>query len=252
MPGKGKKASECVTREATFDAFFTLFPGYDGELWMRALRQHRGPGAAGIVILMLGLVLAVGGIWLLAVGGSWYYAIAALGFLLTAVLLIRRRPASLWVYALVVLGSLAWALWEAGLDWWPLAARGDVIFLIGAFLLTPWVTRGLGPDVSPIRGAGLPLTAALVLVVIVGAASWFTDPHRIEGRAPAARADGERGAPESAPGEWHAYGGTGFGQRYSRSIRSRRRTSRAWRSPGPTTRATCAASRATRKRPHSR
>ncbi|WP_162913090.1 hypothetical protein [Rhodospirillaceae bacterium SYSU D60014] len=39
-----------------------------------------------------------------------------------------------------MLGSLGWAVWEVGLDWWQLAPRGDVIVLIGLYLLMPWIT----------------------------------------------------------------------------------------------------------------
>src|SRR3954469_1489452 len=66
----------------------------------------------GILILLMGLALAVGGVWLIALGGSWYYAIAAAALLSTGFLLIAGRPSALWVYALLVAGTLAWSLWE--------------------------------------------------------------------------------------------------------------------------------------------
>ena len=45
--------------------------------------------------------------------------------------------------------------------------------------------------------------------------SWFDDPHRIEGNAPGVRAEAPADALGVPPGEWHAYGRTGHGQRYS-------------------------------------
>ncbi|HZH52802.1 MAG TPA: glucose/quinate/shikimate family membrane-bound PQQ-dependent dehydrogenase [Microvirga sp.] len=182
---------------------------------------------AGIVIALMGLALGVGGIWLIVLGGSWYYLVAGLGFLLTAFLLFRASSAALWAYAAVVAGTLAWALWEVGLDWWPLGARGGIVFLLGLFLLTPWVTRSLGRGaagvatmearrhVSAFRGAGLPLMGVLAIALAVAAVSWFTDPHRIEGTAPAPRAEVPPDALGVPPGEWYAYGRTDFGQRYS-------------------------------------
>jgi quinoprotein glucose dehydrogenase len=175
----------------------------------------------------MGVALSIGGVWLATLGGSWYYIGAAVGFLLTGILLLKGRPEALWVYALVVVGTLGWALWEAGLDWWPLAARGDVIFLVGLFLLTPWITRRLDHPhlaqgkggaitrVSGFHGAGLPLTAALGLALVVAIASWFSDPHRTEGIAPQERTQVPDDALGVPPGEWHAYGRTGYGQRYS-------------------------------------
>ncbi|HEX2528814.1 MAG TPA: glucose/quinate/shikimate family membrane-bound PQQ-dependent dehydrogenase [Geminicoccus sp.] len=173
-----------------------------------------------VIIAILGLSSAVAGIWLIALGGSWYYLGAGVAMLTTAYLLWRRRPAAPWVYALLTVGTLVWAIWEAGFDWWPLAARGDVIFLLGLALLTPWVTRALGaPDgpgrVSAIRGSGLALSSALVIALLVGIAALMNDPHRISGRLPEARAQLAATGDGVPPGEWHAYGRTGFGQRYS-------------------------------------
>ena len=86
--------------------------------------------ATGLVIGLLGLVLGAAGLWLIVLGGSWFYVVVAVGFILTGFFLIRGRAAALWVSAAVVLGTRGWALWEVGLDWWPLAARGDVIFVL--------------------------------------------------------------------------------------------------------------------------
>lgn len=180
----------------------------------------------GIVFLLLGVSLGFGAVWLLTLGGSWYYILAAVGLLLTGFLLLRRNAAALVVYAVVVAGTLIWAVWEAGLDWWPLAARGDVIFILGLLLLTPWITRALDRGskenrdggqkaVSAFRGAGLPLTASLVIALIVAGISWFNDPHRVEGLAPQERGVMAAAAQQGPNGEWRAYGGGPFGQRYS-------------------------------------
>ena len=86
-------------------------------------------------IAIIGLVLTGGGGWLLSLGGSAYYLVTGIAFLLTADLLFRRSAAALWLYALVVLGSLGWALWEVGFDWWQLGPRGGVLVLLGIWLL---------------------------------------------------------------------------------------------------------------------
>ncbi|MFN6995392.1 MAG: glucose/quinate/shikimate family membrane-bound PQQ-dependent dehydrogenase [Aquincola tertiaricarbonis] len=181
----------------------------------------RRPAATGFVFSLIGLGLLGGGAWLAALGGSWYYVLAGVALLVTGLLLWRGSAAALLVYALFVLGTIAWALWEVGLDWWPLAARGDVVFLLGLWLLTPWVARGLGLDEGGRRGgvgwsgprAGLGLLLALFLVLAV--VSWFVDKHRIEGTAPPPLTSNPA-IPSAVPeGEWHAYGRTGAGQRYS-------------------------------------
>lgn len=182
------------------------------------------------VLSLIGVALLGGGVWLIVLGGSWYYLAAGLAFLGTAVLLAQRRPAALGLYAVLVVGTLIWALREVGLDWWPLAARGDLVFVIGLLLLTPFVTnrlldRTVPPPQrpSPLRGSGLALTAALALALVVAVASWFIDVHATRGVLPSARAAASETPspnptsqkPELPDGEWHAYGRTGWGQRYS-------------------------------------
>jgi quinoprotein glucose dehydrogenase len=180
-------------------------------------RWRWAPVVTGIVYCIVGFALASGGLWLAVLGGSHYYVIAGLGILVTGGLLIAERRSALWVYAAVLIGTLAWAIGEIGFDWWPLAARGDVVFPLGLWLLTPWITRNLRHGTPSSRKAmTLPLwggVIASVAVLIVGLSSTH---HEIDGAiGPAAS-----GAPlqESAgqPDEdWRSYGRTQFGQRYS-------------------------------------
>jgi quinoprotein glucose dehydrogenase len=190
-------------------------------------------GVTGLLLLLIGLAVAAAGTWLAVLGGSWYYLGAALGFAATGLLLWRRSAAALWVYALFFACTLAWALWEVGIDWWPLAARLDVPFLVGVLLLTPWIARTLGrPPPSALvtaagprrmraegasfrRGGGLALALALLAFAAVAVLSWVRDPHTREGRLPAAQAQATPAEAGVPPGEWHAYGRTGMGQRYS-------------------------------------
>ncbi|PSC06004.1 membrane-bound PQQ-dependent dehydrogenase, glucose/quinate/shikimate family [Alsobacter soli] len=172
--------------------------------------------AAGAVLVLLGLPTAASGAWLIAKGGSWYYLLAGAGFLLTGALLMAGRPAALLVYAVVVLGTVAWALWETGLDWWQLAPRGDVVFLIGLGLLTPWVVRGVSPaDRAPWRGLALPLLVSLLIAAAVGVAAMTQDQHDLNGALPTAtgaRPANYAGVPDP---DWRAYGRSNFGDRYS-------------------------------------
>lgn len=186
-------------------------------------KRHLALAVAAGLNALFGIVLVAGGGWLISLGGSWYYALAGIALVITAVLLHRRNPVSLWLFAGVVLGTLLWALWESGLDWWPLAARGDVLFVLGLFMLTPWVTR---PLMQRTPGAGdartlasmratTPLIASLLLFFVVGVTSWFFDIHSREGTLNPKRVQAAQADPEIPPGEWHAYGRTQYGQRYS-------------------------------------
>lgn len=190
----------------------------------------------GALFLLLGLVLAAAGVWLLTLGGSPYYLIAGAVLAATGVLLMRRAASALWLYAALLLGSAAWALWEVGLDWWPLAARLDVLFVLGLWLVLPWMRRALSRDIGRARplerglrpravrspdGAAVGRGRAALGLVLVGSAvlavaSWFRAPHEVAGELQAApAASAQSPSPALPAGEWHAYGRTGEGQRYS-------------------------------------
>lgn len=187
-----------------------------------------------VVAVLLGLMalaLLGGGVWLVSLGGSPYYALAGLVLVVVAVLLYRASATAWWVYAALLLSTLAWSLWEVGLDWWGLAARGDVFFLVGLLLITPWVARRLSKPVplSPVREGDLgpgrrhgwrggrgALAGVMVLYLGVGVVTAVVDPHAIEGSFAPARGTAAAPADEGTPpGEWHAYGRTGLGQRYA-------------------------------------
>jgi quinoprotein glucose dehydrogenase len=187
---------------------------------LSAITRLRSAFFTGLALVLIGVVLALPGIWLVVLGGSWYYLLAGLGFVLTGVLLIRYGSIALWVYALLFLGTLAWALWEGGLDWWPLAARGGVPFLIGLFLLTPMLGRAMQAEVPGepgVRAGQWALGAALALFFVAAVATWLHDANRVTGMLPLPPTGASAAQPADAvpAGEWHAYGRTGYGQRYS-------------------------------------
>lgn len=173
-----------------------------------------------ILFALIGIALAAGGAQLLMLGGSVYYLITGLAFLLTAILLYMRRSSALLLYALIVIGSLLWAVWEVGLDWWQLGPRGGVIIVLGIWLLMPWIRKPLGFQ-SPNTGfryaasAG-PLAAAVFVSIAVAVLSMLINTTDMEGRLPE---DQVAAAPNLGgnvpPGEWHQYGRTPYGQRYS-------------------------------------
>ena len=173
-----------------------------------------------IIFMLIGIAPAIGGGHLLLLGGSAYYLVAGLAFILTAVLLFLRRAMALRVYAVIVLASLGWAIWEVGFDWWQLGPRGGLIVLLGLWLLTPWVRKPLGFS-SPTTGyrygaSATPLALSIVIAVAVAVLSMFMDPYNIDGELPE---EAVAAAPALGgnvpPGEWHQYGRTPYGQRYS-------------------------------------
>jgi quinoprotein glucose dehydrogenase len=170
------------------------------RIWTRVL---------AVLLAATGVVLTAGGAWLLLLGGSAYYVIAGLLLLVDAWLLWQSQARALILFAAILTGTLAWSLWEAGLDWWPLAARLDVLFLLGLALLLPAVGSGW-PGINSGRIA---VAAALGLFAITTVASWMRDPHDLQGTLPStAIANLPPGTPAA---DWSAYGGSWLGQRYS-------------------------------------
>jgi quinoprotein glucose dehydrogenase len=174
--------------------------------------QHRSVLALAVAVLLglCGLALLAGGLWLAGLGGSWYYLLAGAALLFDAWWLWRGRRGALLLFAAIVAATLCWALWEAGLDWWPLAARMDVLFVLGLLLLLPGIARHLG---GPARLGRFAIAVVLAAFAAVSVASWLRDPHDISGAL--AASTGATAPGGMAAADWTAYGGSAFGQRYS-------------------------------------
>ena len=170
----------------------------------------RAPWLA-IIAGLFGLALVVGGAWLAVLGGGWFYVAAGVLLLITAALLWQGRAAALLVYAALIVATLAWALYERGLDWWGLVARGDLFFVLGALLLLPPVTGRLAGARAP-RARG-----ALALAAIVGVAAILAGSAglRLDGRPAGARNPAAATADGVAPGDWSAYGHSWRGDHFS-------------------------------------
>lgn len=132
--------------------------------------RHRPTGAAkwapiavAALIGVFGLPIFGGGIWLASLGGSLYYVLAGAGLLATCYLLLKRSFMAIWLYLLLFSATVAWALWEAGLDWWAQVPR----------LIAPTVVLALILALIPLldrrgRGRGAMITAALVTLAGIG------------------------------------------------------------------------------------
>lgn len=97
----------------------------------------------GWINVLLGAVIMVGGVWLILLGGSWYYGLAGLGLLVTGILLNRYMIEAVWLFALVWLGTVAWAWWEVGNDWWAQVPRlvAPTLILVLVLLCIPALRR---------------------------------------------------------------------------------------------------------------
>ena len=160
------------------------------------------------LVVLVGLGLLLGGIYLAALGGSPYYLLAGLGYLIAGILLWRRQARGVWLLVLIAVLTIPWALWESGTFYWGLFPR----------LLVPLILASLGllllPAVLPeasrgtMRGAG----ALAVLVTIVFFALAFV-PHGVV--APLENSPYAPAPANMTPSDWYAYGRTTAGTRYA-------------------------------------
>jgi quinoprotein glucose dehydrogenase len=168
--------------------------------------------ATAIVLALFGIALAAGGLWLAILGGSVFYLLAGLALLASAVLVRRRSAMALWVHGALVLGALGWALWEVGFDWWQLGPRGGVLVLIALWLLA--ICGRLEPAASR-RPAAFALGIPVLLSIAAAGYAMTVDTHDVAGSLPAERVASAPLGGDVPDGEWHQYGRTPFGQRFS-------------------------------------
>ncbi|WP_088922126.1 membrane-bound PQQ-dependent dehydrogenase, glucose/quinate/shikimate family [Granulosicoccus antarcticus] len=161
-----------------------------------------------LLFVILGLSLLAGGIWLAVLGGSLYYAMAGAALIVVALLIRSRRGKAQLVYALLLAATAAWAIWESGYDWWPLATRLGLLMLLAIPLLWPAREASRKPAIA------LRCIWALTGALLLG--SLFNDAHRIEGELTNESVVTNPQLGETGDNnDWSSYGRSNYGQRYS-------------------------------------
>ena len=170
-----------------------------------------------LFMLVLGALMSIGGAYLALLGGSWYYLVAGVGLLVAAVLMFARRRAAIWLYAVLLLGTLLWTLYEVRFDWWQLAPRIDLWCLLGLWLILPFVNRHIGARLVWRDGASGLLGLGLVAGALMAGYSLTQDYHSLKGAFSDAQMEGldPEGQAGRLASEWTAYGGSSRGDRYS-------------------------------------
>jgi quinoprotein glucose dehydrogenase len=183
---------------------------------MVALRKSPHPPLlmlTAVLVALIGAASIAGGVWLSTLGGSPYYLITGIALVVTAWLLAIRSAEALRLYAVLLVGTLVWAIWEVGLDFWALAPRGDILVPLGVWLLFPFIAARLSPGWRAGRRALVVVLAACAVVLIL---SLSEDRFDVAGVLPqASPGAGATLADAPAQQDWSAYGGSGSGTRYS-------------------------------------
>lgn len=166
----------------------------------------------GVVIALLGLALAAGGIRLVSLGGSWYFLIGGLAMAVSGLLIALRKPAGAWLFAAFLIGTAIWAVADTGLVFWPLFSRLFMFSAIGiaVALVYPLLARSAGHRAG--RGA-YGIAGVLAVLVAIAAGNMFVAHPSI---APSGKGPGLTPVdPARAQKDWAHYGNTEGGSRFA-------------------------------------
>lgn len=162
----------------------------------------------GGLIALVGLLLTVGGTWLILLQGSPFYVSSGVGYIVSGVLLWRRRPEGAWLALGLLAITVCWALWEVGVSYWALFPRvflpgGLALFALLAALRFPANTL---PRVTAVAAGAL----ALLIAAEFGFAFVRHDLIETLPARPYVSAQ-----TSSEPSDWYSYGRTTAATRYS-------------------------------------
>ncbi|MFJ3050115.1 glucose/quinate/shikimate family membrane-bound PQQ-dependent dehydrogenase [Pseudomonas nitroreducens] len=166
----------------------------------------------GVIIALLGLALAAGGIRLVSLGGSWYFLVGGLAMALSGLLIALRKPVGAWLFAAFLIGTALWAVSDTGLVFWPLFSRLFMFSAIGVVvaLVYPLLARSAGRNAG--RGA-YGIAAVLAVLVAIAAGNMFVAHPSV---APTGKGPGLTPVdPAHAQKDWAHYGNTEGGSRFA-------------------------------------
>lgn len=130
----------------------------------------------GLAVLAVGLFFAIGGGKLVSLGGSTYFLIAGVVMLLAGIQFIRRKSSAVVLFALVFIGTLIWALLDAGWHFWPLVSRLMVPAGLMLFALLTWPALRKSEGKKPLTMPSLFVSAVIAVGMVVTFVQMF-QPH---------------------------------------------------------------------------
>lgn len=165
----------------------------------------------GVLIALIGLGLAGGGGYLITLGGSWYFLLMGLAMLVSGLMIARRKPFGAWLYGVALILTAIWAVWDAGLEYWPLVSRVLTFAVIGLVvaLIYPTLVRASGASGG--RGA-YGLAGILGLGVVATMAYMFVPTHVVKNATVPAVTPVIPGTEQK---DWAHWGNTTAGNRFA-------------------------------------
>ncbi|MFV0645526.1 MAG: membrane-bound PQQ-dependent dehydrogenase, glucose/quinate/shikimate family [Sphingomonadaceae bacterium] len=186
-----------------------------GKVSKETSRVHPFIRLMAFVLVVVGLLLLGGGIYLATLGGSWYYILAGAGLCISGWRVWQGRLDGIYIYLGVLLYTLFWNFYEVGLRFWAsvprLAAPLAIAFvLLLSVRLFPQQKTRWKNERSWLTRSGFALLA--VCAVYLGAMFF---PHGIVRNDLALTSGQETDRTLAMGNEWREYGRTGEGVRYS-------------------------------------
>ena len=162
-----------------------------------------------VVLGIVGLILAVMGGQLVLLGGSVFYLAAGIALLVTTVLLFRADHRAAYVFLGTIIVTVAWAIYEVGLDGWAINPRLWIFGLLALWFIFPRVQRGIWQaDPVPAVSRNMVRLSVLGVGILLGLL-WIANSGW-EVQAPAGAGAGTVRTDQ----DWSAYGADRNGSRY--------------------------------------
>jgi quinoprotein glucose dehydrogenase len=175
----------------------------------------------GAVVALLGLAIGGLGGWLVALGGSFYYLIVGLAMVLCGGLIAADCASGVFIYALILVGTAIWGVWEVKLDGWALIPRLVAPSVLGLWIFSPWVAGRVGRANKGLvagRWTWAGMIGSLALLVLVFASGYATTASRfVHESEPTGWQAAKQTPPDPAvsDNDWSFYGRTPAGDRFS-------------------------------------
>jgi len=124
----------------------------------------------GVVLALIGLVLAIGNAWLAILGGSLYYLITGVAMIVAGGLFVRERIDGGWLYIAIVLLTVLWAFWEVGSNPRAMVPRviAPIVLLVAVLVVMPTLSIAANRWRNGPIGVAATLFATVVLFTAIG------------------------------------------------------------------------------------
>lgn len=177
-------------------------------------RTHWGLKLLAFLLVIVSLSMMLGGGYLIILGGSWYYGLTGLGLLVSAIFMFRGEMHGIWLYLLIFAGTVIWALFEAGFDFWAIEARivAPLFLASVALLLVGKVSTAKG---RPARTGAYKIAGFFMLACFAAFIVAMFYPHGVVSNPIALTAGKPSEQTVLSGANWASYGRTGAGTRFS-------------------------------------